>query len=90
MIDTMHWSNSEAAEVIVAGLSQADDVRQDGEGLPRIVIRSFHTGDRFFGADVYVGGWRVNHRRYTTVAGASRRAAREIRNTATGRYGATA
>jgi hypothetical protein len=54
------------------------------------VIRSFHTGDRFFGADVYVGGWRVNHRRYTTVAGASRRAAREIRNTATGRYGATA
>jgi hypothetical protein len=39
---------------------------------------------------VYVGDWRVNHRRYTTVAGASRRAAREIRNTATGRYGATA
>jgi hypothetical protein len=87
MIGTMHWSNSEGAEVIAAALAQSDDVRQDGGGLPRVVIRSFHTGDRFDGADVYVGGWRVNHRRYSTVAGASRRAAREIRNTAGGRYG---
>jgi hypothetical protein len=64
-----------------------EDIRQDGGGLPRILIRSFHTGDRFVGADVWVNTMRVNHRRYTTVAGASRRAAREIQNTAGGRYG---
>jgi hypothetical protein len=64
-----------------------EDIRQDGGGLPRILIRSYHTGDRFDGADVWVNTMRVNHRRDTTVAGASRRAAREIQNTAGGRYG---
>jgi hypothetical protein len=65
-----------------------EDIRQEeGGGLPRILIRSYHTGGRFVGADVWVNTMRVNHRRYSTVAGASRRAAREIQNTATGRYG---
>lgn len=68
-----------------------EDIRQEGDdGRPRILIRSYHSGGRFVGADVHVGDWRVNHRRYTTVAGASRRAAREMQNTRTASYGATA
>lgn len=71
--------------------TMTEEIRQEEDGgLPRILIRSYHEGGRFLGADVHVGDWRVNHRRYTTVAGASRRAAREMRNTAGGRYGATA
>jgi hypothetical protein len=99
MNENRHWTESAGARVIAAGLSQEDDVRQEGDGRtvgrPRVVVRSYFTDDssaassgrRFTGADVYVGGWRANHRRYTTVAGASRRAAREIEAARTERRG---
>jgi hypothetical protein len=74
-----------------------DDVRQMGNGaaVPRVIVRSYYRHDysassdgrRFLGADVYVGGWRVNGRRYGTVAGASRRAAREMEIARTQRRG---
>jgi hypothetical protein len=71
--------------------TSTDDVRQDAAGgRPRILIRSFHTAGRWVGADVYVGEWRVNHRRYATIGAACRRAAREIQNTRSGTYGGPA
>jgi hypothetical protein len=71
-----------------------DDVRQEGNGqaVPRVVVRTTyrrHDGvaDLFLGADVFVGGWRVNSRTYSTLAGASRRAAREMEIARTQRRG---
>jgi hypothetical protein len=70
-----------------------DEVRQEGSGgVLRVVVRKhFRANDtadgEFTGADVLVGGWRVNGRRYTTLAGASRRAAREIESARTQRRG---
>jgi hypothetical protein len=93
MSESRQWS--EGADVTVSGLLQEDDVRQEGDGQtagrPRVVVRSYYSADssgrRFIGADVYVGGWRANGRRYTTLAGASRRAAREIESARTQRRG---
>jgi hypothetical protein len=71
-----------------------DDVRQEGNdaAVPRVVVRKhFRANDtadgEFVGADVFVDGWRVNSRTYTTIAGASRRAAREIESARTQRRG---
>jgi hypothetical protein len=65
-----------------------DDVRQEGAGgVLRVVVRKFLADGEFVGADVLVGGWRVNSRTYTTIAGASRRAAREIESARTQRRG---
>jgi hypothetical protein len=70
-----------------------DDVRQEGGGgVLRVVVRKHYrandTADgEFVGADVLVGGWRVNSYRYKTLAGASRRAAREIESARTQRRG---